>query len=144
MICVDSRDMVGEFFAKRLRMPFSEDLRGALYVRDVYKDAPMTMDSVGVALAYNNFNGRSCAIHIVVQDKAALTREVVREAFHYPFVLCGLNAVVTSIDSVNDESLELARRVGFREVHRVRGGGVEGDLVVMEMLHDECRWIKRS
>jgi len=139
-----SRSLVAEFFHDRLRMPSSGDLRGALYVREEFRHTPMQMDSIGVGLAYNNFNGRTCAIHIVVQDKRCLTRQVVREAFDYPFIQCGLTAIVTSIDSKNEESIELARRVGFREVYRVREGGTDGDLLVMEMRHDECRWIKRS
>lgn len=140
----NDRGLVAEFFGGQLDMPDSEDLRGAIYVHEKFRDRIMTVGSVGVAIAYNNFNGRTCAIHIVIQDKTVFNRQIIREAFEYPFIQCGLTAIITSVDSKNVDSLELARRVGFREVHTVKDGGVDGDMIIFEMRHDECRWLKRS
>lgn len=142
MIKIPNRNMVSDLFAHHLKCPRSEENRGCLYVMDEYLGLVTKMEHVGVGLLYNNFNGRTCAMHIIVQHKRALTRKVVREAFEYPFIDCGLNAVITAVDSKNTESLDLARRVGFKEVHRVVDGGVEGDMVLLQMRHDECRWIK--
>lgn len=144
MITVPNRDMTLEFMSTRFGMRPSGDFRGVMFIPDDYKNASVSMDHVGVAYAWDNFVGRTCAISIVVQKPECLTRPVIREAFRFPFEVCGLNALFALVDSTNHKSLSLCDRVGFEFIHRVPYGGREGDLIVYQMLREKCRWLKRN
>lgn len=144
MIEYPNPDAVVDFMAGWFRVPRSEDLRGVLFIPDRYRDARASKDHVGVAYAWHSFIGRTCTISIVVQKKECLTLPVVRKAFEFPFIDCGLEAVYAMVDSTNEESVSLCQRVGFNLVHRTPNGGLHGDMLVFEMRRRDCRWLKRT
>lgn len=134
--------MAYEFFHARLGLHASEDFRAVCYVPDQYRDHVAAMDHVAVAIAYNGFVGRTCCMHTVIQNPAALTRKIVREAFEYPFNVCNCVAVLALVDSTNGAALNFDRKLGFIEIARVPDGGLDGDLIVMQMLRGACRWLR--
>lgn len=144
MIEYSNPEAVLDFMSGWFRIPHSEDLRGVMFIPDRYRDARASKDHVGVAYAWHGFIGRTCNISIVVQKKDCLTLPVVRKAFEYPFNVCGLEAVYALVDSTNQESISLCQRVGFKMIHRTPNGGLSGDLLMFEMLRQDCRWLKRT
>lgn len=144
MIVVPDKRMTLEFMQGFFPMRASADFRGVMFVPEECRGTPASKDHVGVAYAWDNFVGKTCTISIVVQKPECLTRAVVREAFRFPFIDCGCVAMFALVDSANEKSLDLCRRTGFKFVHRVPGGGIEGDLILLQMLRSECRWIKRA
>jgi RimJ/RimL family protein N-acetyltransferase len=81
-------------------------------------------------------------MHVVIQKPEAMTPRIVREAFEFPFNVCGCEAVLGMVDSVNTQALEFDRRLGFEEIARIPNGGLEGDLIVFRMTRAECRWLR--
>ena len=136
------RRLVHSFFFDRLGLNWSEDFRGVLHVPKAYESAPADMAHVGVAVGYNGFIGRTCCMHVVIQDPRAMSPRVVRDAFAFPFEKCGLEAVLGMVDSTNDAALDFDRRLGFTEIARIPNGGLEGDLVIFRMTRAECRWLR--
>jgi hypothetical protein len=136
------RGLVWRFFNERLGLHASEDFRGVLHVPEQYKGAPMSADHVAIAVAYNNFVGKTCCMHTVIQRPDMVTRRIVRESFAYPFQTCGCNAVIALVDSVNEAALSFDKKLGFVEVARVPGGGIDGDLIILQMLRGDCRWLR--
>lgn len=142
MMQATHRQFVHAFFRDRLGLHWSDDFRGVLHVPDEFSNAPSNMDHVAVAVAYNAFIGRTCCMHVVVQRPELLSPRIVREAFEFPFVVCGCEAVLALVDSTNTAALDFDTRLGFAEVARVPNGGTDGDLVVLRMTRSECRWLK--
>lgn len=136
------RTQVWQFFHARLGLHHSEDFRGVCYVPETYKGQVAQMDHVSVAVGYNGFVGRTCCMHTVIQNPEAVTRRMVREAFSFPFVHCECTAVLALVDSTNDAAVSFDTKLGFREIARVPGGGLDGDLIVLQMLRSECRWLR--
>lgn len=136
------RRLVHSFFFDRLGLHWSEDFRGVLHVPKAYEASPASMDHVGVAVGYNGFIGRTCCMHVVIQKPELMSPRVVREAFEFPFLRCGLEAVLGMVDSTNQEALDFDRRLGFTEIARVPNGGLDGDLVIFRMTRAECRWLR--
>lgn len=134
--------LVHAFFNARLGLHHSADFRGVLYAPDRPEDMPIQMDDIAVAVAYNAFIGRSCCMHTVVQRPELLNRRMVLAAFQYPFVRCNCEAVLALVDSTNTAALDFDQRLGFTEVARIPNGGGEGDLIVLQMLRAECRWLR--
>lgn len=137
------RHLVHAFFNERLGLHWSDDFRGVLYIPDEFMGELTDVEHVAVAIGYNAFIGRSCCMHIVIQRPEYFTAKVIREAFEFPFIVCGCEAALALVDSLNAESLAFCARVGFEEKMRVPNGGPEGDLVVMQMLRSECRWLRK-
>jgi hypothetical protein len=142
LIEATDRNTVQSFFSDRLGLKWSDDFRGVLHVPDAYRDVPASMDQVAIAVGYNGFIGRSCCMHVVIQKPEAMTPRIVRDAFAFPFEVCGCEAVLGMVDSTNVQALEFDRRLGFEEIARIPNGGLEGDLVILQMLRGQCRWLR--
>jgi hypothetical protein len=134
--------LVHAFFNDRLGLHQSTDFRGVLYAPERPDDAPIMMDDIAVAVGYNAFIGRSCCMHTVVQRPDLLNRRMVLCAFQYPFTVCNCEAVLALVDSTNAAALNFDTRLGFKEIARIPNGGGEGDLIVLQMLRSECRWLR--
>jgi RimJ/RimL family protein N-acetyltransferase len=139
----NNAQLVHAFFHARLGLHWSQDFRGVIHVPDECRNEMMGMDHVAIAVGYNSFVGRTCCIHVVIQRPELLTRRIVREAFEFPFVVCNCEAVLALVDSTNEAALNFDAKLGFIEVARVPNGGTEGDLVVLQMLRSDCRWLRK-
>lgn len=142
MMMADNR-AVWQFFNARLGLHYSDDFRGVCHVPDEFRGRVADMDHVAIAVGYNSFIGRTCCMHSVIQRPEAVTRRIVRETFEYPFIKCECTAVLALVDSTNEAALRFDTKLGFKEIARVPGGGTEGDLVVLQMLRTECRWLRQ-
>lgn len=142
MLETGARDIVYPFFANRLGLHDSVDFRGVLWTPDKPDDSPIAYDDIAVAVAYNSFVGRTCCMHTVVQRPDLLNRRMILSAFAYPFNTCGCEAVLGLVDSKNEAALSFDKRLGFVEIARIPHGGAEGDLIVLQMLRAECRWLR--
>jgi RimJ/RimL family protein N-acetyltransferase len=90
-------------------------------------------------VAYDNFTLSSCETHVWLDTPLAL-RALLPGCFRYPFIQLGLKVVTAPVAGDNTRSLALARRMGFRETHRVRDGWAEGvDLVLHEVRPADCK-----
>lgn len=143
MMQATDRQLVHAFFLDRLGLQWSDDFRGVIYVPEEYEGQPAQMDHVAIAVAYNAFIGRTCCMHVVIQRRECMSARIVREAFEFPFRVCGCNAVLALVDSDNLAALTLDVKLGFKEIARVPNGGPEADLIVLQMLASECRWLSK-
>lgn len=93
--------------------------------------------------AFNNICGRICWTHMA-GDGHWVTRESLRVVLGYPFRQLNLVAIHCAFPANNQYSLDLAKRFGFEEIHRVRSGWVDGvDAIYLEMLREKCRYLER-
>lgn len=143
MIAVNDARTVHEFFHARLGLHWSQDFRGVVHVPDEYAARMADMNHVAVAIGYNAFIGRTCCMHAVIQRPDLVSPRIVREAFEFPFVVCGCEAVLGLVDSTNDAALSFDTKLGFVEVARVPNGGTDADLVILRMLRADCRWLRK-
>ncbi len=102
------------------------------------------MDDVAVAVGFDGWIGHTCLMHVVIQKPDMLTRHMIREAFDYIFNTCGMNCVLGMVDSTNHPAVEFDTRLGFREVHRISQGGIDGDMIIFSMQKQDCRWIRKE
>lgn len=131
---ISDRETVSRYFQQKLNLQPSDDFRGVIFLNK--EGQP------GVAYGWHGFIGRVCAVNIVIEDKHTLTKSVAREAFRFPFEVCGCNSVLAFVDSANAESMELCQRAGFIALSGVPDGGLLGDLIIFEMPKDNCRWLR--
>ena len=142
MIKATDPGFVWKFFNDRLGLHESHDFRGVIYVPDECSNRVASMDDVAVAVGYNAFIGRTCCMHTVIQRPDTVSPRIVREAFEYPFLIVGCEAVLALVDSDNEAALRFDTKLGFKEIARIPHGGPDADLVILQMLRAECRWLR--
>lgn len=135
MIVSTPREVLWAFINKRVGIPWSSDFRAIGAVRN---------DCLLAVVAYNGMSKRSCFMHSAIDDPSVIDRTFVRAIFEYPFVVLGMNSLFAHVDSVNTRALDIDKRVGFREVNRFPDAGAEGDLILLHMRKEDCKWIKRG
>ena len=93
-------------------------------------------------VGYGNWTANACIMHIALDNPAAL-RGILAWAFRYPFEQCGRNVAIATVRAKNERSMRLCKKVGMREVYRIRDGIEVGeDMVLFEMRSEDCRWIQ--
>lgn len=90
---------------------------------------------------YQKFTGASIRMHMASFDPHSMCRDLLWTVFHYPFIQLGCKVVLGEIPSLNIKSLDIATKLGFKEVSRVKDIFPAGDLVMMAMRREDCRWL---
>ena len=94
-------------------------------------------------VAFNGFWGRVCTMHTAGEGNW-VSRKLIWRCFDYPFRQLNLQAVLAPVAASNGRALKFDQKLGFREVHRVRGGWADGDdLIVLQLLREDCHWLDR-
>ena len=93
-------------------------------------------------MLYNNFTGASINIHIAGFDPRWGDRDLVWVGFDYPFNQLGCRKVFGQVPASNEQALEFDLKLGFKIETVIRDVFPDGDLVVVSMSKDDCRWLK--
>ena len=96
------------------------------------------------AVVYDNYrpDAQSINVSIALDDKRTLTRDLLKQLFHYPFEQLNCKRMVALIDTRNTPSITLCRRLGFVQEGVLRKAGFnDTDLAIFAMLRDECTWL---
>lgn len=140
---INDRNAAHAYLHAELGLHWSDDFRGVLYVPQEFRDTVASPEHVAVAVGYNGFVGRTCCMHTVIRRPDLLTRRVIRESFEFPFLVCGCDVVLGLVDETNCAAMTFDKKLGFSELTRIPGGGLDGDLVILQMRRDECPWLRK-
>lgn len=92
-------------------------------------------------MLYSGFTGTAIFCHYAGDD-AWMTRDLIWVGFHYPFVQLGCTRIFGFISSLNSRAMKVSKKLGFIEEARLVGAVPRGDLVVVSMRREDCRWLK--
>lgn len=95
---------------------------------------------------FDGFTDATCEMHIASDGSARwMTKEFLVAVFSYPFIQCGFESVTIGVVTEKEAVIEFDKHVGFVPVgvrHKAMPGGL--DVLVMEMLRENCRWIPKE
>jgi RimJ/RimL family protein N-acetyltransferase len=91
---------------------------------------------------FTNYTGRSVCMHIASFDPSWLNRDLLWVAFHYPFVQLKCQKILAMVPANNHRALEFDTKLGFKEETIIRDVYNTGDMIVLSMYKDDCRWLK--
>ena len=94
-------------------------------------------------VGFDSWNGASCQMHIAGEGNW-LTRDLIYAAFDYAFNVADLNVVLGFVPSTNAKALRFDKHVGFVEVSRIKDGTPEGDLIILELRRENCRYLREA
>lgn len=91
---------------------------------------------------YEGFTGNNIFMHQAGFSKMWLKGDMLWVAFDFPFNQLKVGKVSGTIPSYDTNLLEFNERLGFKEECRIKDAYRDGDLIVMTMLREDCRWLK--
>jgi len=98
---------------------------------------------LGVA-GYDSWNGASCNIHIAGEGNNWLSRAFLHIMFDYPFNRENVKVLICKISSQNKKSIKFAKHIGFEEVGVIENGAIDGNLVIMQLQRENCRFLDKK
>lgn len=132
-IVVGQNERVGDFVASRIGNSKWVDYQAIGIEKDGEIIAGVVIDGY--------VPGARCSIHCAGDGKKWLTREFLAIVFSYVFQQIDCKVIVNPVNSSNKDSMRFTSHLGFKEVARIPGGYVDGDLVIFALNKEDCRWI---
>jgi hypothetical protein len=81
-------------------------------------------------------------MHIASEGNGWMTKNFLWAAFDFPFNKLGVRVILATIAGNNNKSLRLSRHLGFQEIATIADAHDEGDLVILEMRPQHCKWLQ--
>ena len=91
---------------------------------------------------FNNYTGTSITIHVAGFSPTWINPDMLWVTFHYPFVRLGCRKIIGQVSSGNSRALEFDKKLGFIEEARIKDVYPDGDLVLVSMTREDCRWLR--
>lgn len=95
------------------------------------------------AAVYDCFTPADCSVHLASDgSRRWLNKEFLVAGFAYPFIQCGFDSITGLVPADNADALRFDLHIGWKTVgvrHKAAPGGK--DIVILEMLRADCRWI---
>ena len=96
---------------------------------------------IGAVVAYTNFQDKSCCMHVASIVPNWISKDLLWASFDYPFNKAKVKVILAAVSSNNDEALKLNRHLGFVDKAYIEDAHVDGDLVILAMRRENCRWL---
>lgn len=93
---------------------------------------------------YDEWNKASIRMHVAAEGKNWLNRDYLWFCFHYPFEQLKVRKLIGVVASSNAQALKFDKHLGFVEEWRISEAHPEGDLVVLTMTRQQCRYLERN
>lgn len=99
---------------------------------------------IKVGVAFNEFMGNLCQIHVAMAKEYAYTpKEMLRETFQFAFDGLKRKKLVGVVSSLNEKALRFDTHLGFTEHTRFEDALAEGDdIIILTMTPEQCRYYK--
>ena len=131
-VTTENQRYLGEWLVRILNFPLPENTQCIGQSKDG--------NLVAVA-GYTNFMPKACEIHIGSVGEHWASKDFLWAVFDYPFNKLGVSVILGQICKDNEDALRLNRHLGFKVVAEIPDAHMEGDLVIMAMRKEDCRWL---
>lgn len=91
---------------------------------------------------YDGYTHNCIFIHQAGFDKRWLTGNMLWIAFDYPFNKLKVAKLAGTIPSSKPGLLAFNKKLGFVEECRIKDAYPDGDMIVMTMTREQCKWLK--
>lgn len=94
------------------------------------------------SVVYHRFRWPDVEMGIFTTDQSWCTRRVLRDIFSFAFKTMNCRRVTATADPANKAVLDFIERLGFAREGCLKNALPTGDMLILGMQKDECRWIK--
>lgn len=133
----DQKDRVGAWVAQQVGQDTGW---GGFYALGVEMGG-----EVVAGVVFNNYNAVNATAHIAIAKPCKAAREMIRHAFRYAFVECGLKRLTGMVPVSEPKTIAFDQHLGFEPEFIMKSAAFDGgDLQVLVMWPDKCRWLRRN
>ena len=118
---------MGSVFSPKAEKVISRSERGVLYGGCIY----------------DGHTGPAVGIHVVGMRPNWVNRHLIYFCFAYPFYQLKVDMLLGKVASTNKAALKLDLHLGFRVLYAIEGAVPGGDLLILRMDKNDCRWLDR-
>jgi RimJ/RimL family protein N-acetyltransferase len=97
--------------------------------------------AVKAVVAFDNILDKSCEMHTAAIVPNWISKDLLWACFDYPFNILKVKVILASVASTNTEALKLDRHLGFVDKAYIEDAHIDGDLVILAMRREDCRWL---
>lgn len=133
-IIYDQPDVVGPWVCART---------GGVYCKEI-SQAIGQLNSKGEIVAgvlFEGFNGATVKGHIAIEPGYSFSRTFLWAIGDYAFRQIKVRKVIGLVNSTNTKAIELDKKLGYVEEGRIKGGTVDGDLLILTLTAENYRYI---
>lgn len=91
---------------------------------------------------FTGFTGASISIHVAGFSPHWINNNMLWITFDYPFNQLKVSKLIGQVPSCNRKALDFDLKLGFKEEARIMDIYPDGDLVILSMRRENCRWLK--
>ena len=96
---------------------------------------------IKAVVAFDNVLDKSCMMHTAAIVPNWISKDLLWACFDYPFNILKVKVILASVASTNTEALRLDRHLGFVDKAYIEDAHIDGDLVILAMRRENCRWL---
>jgi RimJ/RimL family protein N-acetyltransferase len=96
---------------------------------------------VKAVVAFDNILDKSCEMHTAAIVPNWISKDLLWACFDYPFNILKVKVILATVASTNTEALKLDRHLGFVDKAYIEDAHIDGDLVILAMRVEDCRWL---
>lgn len=111
---------------------------GSFYAMGAERDGELV-----AGIVVDHVNGANGFAHVRITRTGKDVFALISAFFDYAFNQCGLKRVTAMCPSTNAKAMAFDKKVGFVEEHRLIDGVPGGDMVVMVMRPETCKWLEK-
>lgn len=131
---VNDKERIGAWVAARCRQTASW---GSFYALGAERDGELV-----AGIVMNNYNGANAFAHIAI-DRTGKDVFALCSAFcDYAFRFCGLRRLTATAGSNNPRLIAFDKKLGFEDEFVMIDAAPGGNLHVMVMRAETCKWLK--
>ena len=133
MVTTENQRYMGDWLVRMMNYPLPEET----------VCIGQEIDGVLAAVVgFCSFMPNACQMHIATVDEVNwMSKDLLWACFDYPFNVLGVKVILGQICASNEDALRLNRHLGFKVVAEIPDAHMDGDLVIMAMRSEDCRWL---
>lgn len=127
-------------------LPWAEARIGAgKFRRDAYSIGLEKDGELAAVVVFDNFSAADCNMHIASDGTGAwMSKSLLLAAFAYPFQQLGLRRVTGVVPSKNAQAIAFDEHLGFVREGYCPHAMPDGDVVILGLLRENCRFILKE
>ena len=90
---------------------------------------------------FGNYTGASACIDVAGFTPNWLSRNLLWLTFTYAFRQLGCRVLIGRLNSTNQKAIKFDTHIGFAEHSVIKDGVPNGDLILLTMRKEDCKWL---
>jgi RimJ/RimL family protein N-acetyltransferase len=96
-------------------------------------------------VVYDHFTGYDIAMHVAaVRGSMWMRPHIISQIFGFPFNQLKCRRVTGYVSARNSHTIKFDLGLGFQVEGRLRDATPEGDMIILGMTRNECRWLEEN